>query len=552
MSFSELGGHRSVVEDVYVAPAIGFRERWRAVFARVAGHVSWAVVRRRVLDAGLLGAIAYVHLLFARAFTFGQIGFDEGYFLSEGFFLGKGLVPYRDFQEFKPPLVFVANMLAIKLFGLHGMRFRYFFTLMSLLAFAAVAIALLSRRTPRLVVLALGAIMLDHFFDTKFHEAGVINTSETIGVIAFLFGVAVLLFKTRRPHRLQQLIGGVLLALAPLGKEPLAVPTLFAWLSLLLLDRADNGGDRAATIAFVKRTVLGAASVAGVWLAYMLITRSLGWYILQLRETMVYTSDHNEMYGIFPKLPFWDACRESWTRLKKSYVNPATIGAFIPYMVAAMLLWRRNVAVMAGAVMATFLGGLYAVTIGHGFFGHYFIIAMSGTFFFAIMGALAFGTRVTGVEPRWRLWLGIFLCATTFYSLQPRIERERANWSKYQPQSPPVSDALVRFVREHSSPKDRIWNIGKPGIYPFSNRATASRIPFMHDSLLHIYPGKTEAERLAPYRLELDQTMPKLVIFGGDRKGREKHMDLLVMPFLNEHGYRLVNGLEVPVYERPY
>jgi hypothetical protein len=531
-----------------------FRERCRALLARVAGYARLPAFRRRLLDAGVLGAVAYIHLLFAQAFTYTQMRFDEQFFLSEGFYVGKGLVPYRDFQEFKPPLVFVANMLAIKLFGLDGMRFRYFFTLVSLLAFVGVAIALLSRRTPRLVVLALEAIMLDHFFDTRFHEAGVINTSETIGVIAFLIAVAVLLFKARRPQRqqLQQLIGGALLALAPLGKEPLAIPTLFAWVALLLLDHADSGNDMAATIAFVKRTVLGAVSVAAVWLVYMLITRSLGAYILQLRETLVYSAEHNEMYGVFPKLPFWDALDESWTRLKKTYVNPGILGAFIPYMVAAMLLWRRNVASIAAAVAATFLGGLYAVTIGHGFFNHYYILAMSGTFFITIMGALAVGARVTGLEPRWRLWLGVFLCATTFYSLKPRYEHEREQWSKYRPQPPPVSDRLVRFVREHSGPKDSIWSVGMPAIYPFADRVPASRIPYMHDSILHMFPGKTDAERLAPYRLQLDRTMPKLVILGAERKGREKHMDLLVTPFLTEHGYRLLKGSEVPVYERPY
>jgi hypothetical protein len=88
-----------------------------------------------------------------------------------------------------------------------------------------------------------------------------------------------------------------------------------------------------------------------------------------------------------------------------------------------------------------------------------------------------------------------------------------------------------------------------------ADRRSASRIPYIHDSLLHLYAGHTAAEKLAPFRQELDRKMPKLVILDEGRSGREQHMDVLVMPFLRDHGYRLITGpaaAEVPVYERPY
>ncbi len=77
----------------------------------------------------------------------------------------------------------------------------------------------------------------------------------------------------------------------------------------------------------------------------------------------------------------------------------------------------------------------------------------------------------------------------------------------------------------------------------------------MHDSLLHMYPGQTAAEKLGSFRAELDAKMPKLVILDEGRAGREQHMDLLVTPFLRDHGYQLIKGrdvAEVPVYQRPY
>ena len=73
--------------------------------------------------------------------------------------------------------------------------------------------------------------------------------------------------------------------------------------------------------------------------------------------------------------------------------------------------------------------------------------------------------------------------------------------------------------------------------------------------MLHLYPGRTAAEKLATFRAELDVKMPKLVILDEGRAGREQHMDLLITPFLRDHGYQLIKGPDaagVPVYQRPY
>ena len=53
------------------------------------------------------------------------------------------MVPYRDFQEFKPPMIFIVNALGLKLFGLEGMRYREFFHLLSLAGFVAIAVVIL-------------------------------------------------------------------------------------------------------------------------------------------------------------------------------------------------------------------------------------------------------------------------------------------------------------------------------------------------------------------------------------------------------------------------
>jgi hypothetical protein len=515
------------------------------------------VPRRALAGCATLFVVAYFHGVVARPFLYAPIGFDEQFFLYEGYSLGRGLVPYRDFQEFKPPVIFLANMLALKLFGLPGMGFRRLFTLLALAGFLAVAAALLSRRVHPLIVIGLEAMMAHHFFDPKFLWAGwldigAINNSEALGVDFFLMSLGVLLAKTRW-RTLQQVVGGALLALAPLSKEPFALPAIAAWLCLMTLYQNESIEPR-AWMRFAARTILGAISVAGVWFVYMVATRSVRWYALALRESFIYARYHNTMYGIFPpNLGILDTLEESWRRLRELYVNPSRMVPFVPLFVAAVTLWRRRLLRIATLVVATYLAGLFAVAIGHGFFSHYFVLAMAGTFFAATLGAVALNDRLEQVATRNRFWICAWVGAAGLGSLWPQYEQVEKDWKTFRPADPPVDMNVVRMIQEHTTPNDRIWNIGVPAIYVFSGRLSASRIPYMHDTLLHIYPGKTDAERLAPYRAELETTMPKLVILGPQGSdGRGQHMDLLVNPFLTAHGYKRISpdGMDA-IYELP-
>jgi hypothetical protein len=279
----------------------------------------------------------------------------------------------------------------------------------------------------------------------------------------------------------------------------------------------------------------------------LLVTRSMSAYLINLRETFVYARDHNVLYGVFPKVGFWDTWAENWKRIKTIYVNPAHLEPFLLLFAAAGFLWPRRALLLGGLVTATFLAGLYAVTIGHGLFLHYFVMAMTGTFFAAALGA-ANVARLTGSQRR---WIAVAVGAAGCYAVWPAYQSIQATlWATPHP---PIDDRLVQFIDDHSSRDDRIWSIGNAAVYCFADRKTASRIPFMHDSLLHLYPGATDAERLAPYRAELESHLPKLVIVGAEgADGRPHHMELLVNPFLADHHYKKISPADLDaVYELP-
>ncbi len=505
----------------------------------------------RVLDVVALAFVAHFHRILGTKFHFAQLGFDEHYFVWEGFSMAKGMVPYRDFQEFKPPMIFFVNAMALKLFGLDAMGYRRMFMLLSLLAFLALAVALLSRGVSRWLTCGLAALMINHFFDGGLHDS-TINNAESLGLDFFLMGAGVLLVKTSW-KRTQQLAGGVLLSLAPLSKEPLAIATAAAWLALLLLDRFE-AKDEPSTKRFFKYTVGGVALVLGSWLLYMLLTRSLGWYVFQLKLNIAYTKNYALQLGWFPKDPTEGVWAESWRRLRETYANWGRLGVFVPLFVAAVLLWPGRRKLIGLAALACMAGALYAVTVGKGFAPHYYIMAMTGTFFLAVLGAIAIDGYAQKAGPTLHRWAAFSVVGVAIVALWPRYsdERDKIAAKTYKPVDPPVSQAHVALVQAHSSPGDRIWTLGEPLLYVFSDRLSAVREPAVVDELIQYYPGSTDEERVAPEREELIQNRPKLIVFGDDPVpgyGRkQKYIRLLAMPFIKDYGYKQIDE---KVYERP-
>ena len=99
-------------------------------------------------------------LILNKRFYYSYIAYDEGFFVWGGWSITKGLAPYRDFIEFKPPLVFITHALAQLLFGFKDGGYRKFFTLFPLGSLLALQLSLVVRRVGR--VLAMSLVLGDH------------------------------------------------------------------------------------------------------------------------------------------------------------------------------------------------------------------------------------------------------------------------------------------------------------------------------------------------------------------------------------------------------
>ena len=158
--------------------AFSLRDWFEARGARLLRDPASAMAR--VFDVATIGFVIAFHRILGKRFLCAQFGFDEHYFVWEGFSVTKGMVPYRDFFEFKPPMVILVNALGLRIFGLDHLAYRQIFSLLSLAGFLSLTIALLSRATNRWLIAALMALMINHYFDGALHDSTV-NNAESVG-----------------------------------------------------------------------------------------------------------------------------------------------------------------------------------------------------------------------------------------------------------------------------------------------------------------------------------------------------------------------------------
>jgi hypothetical protein len=523
-----------LLQDEVDDPARGASPRAGASPTRFA--VAWQRLQPRAYDALVLVGITLFHHVLGVKYRFAQIAYDERFFLNEGWSVLMGQIPYRDFQEFKPPVIFFVHALGIQLFGLEGLGYRKFLALLSLSGFLVLALALLSRRDHRLLAAAVLMLMVNHFYDKGLHHA-VINNAETLALDFFVLGTGVLLARTKW-ERTQLVLGGVLLSLSPLSKEPMAFATAAAWLTLLILRGIEAGSWQAAR-RFALYTIVGVAGVAASWLAYMLVTDSLSWYVLQLKLNFAYTENYAYQLRWASRNPEGGKLAEMFRRLHRGYANSAHLAVFIPFFVALLAWPGRRRLVSAGALL-TFAAALYGVSIGGGFADRYFIMGLTGTFFGVALGVIA----LDELTKRWRdsvaHGLGVLSMGVALFLTWPRFAQEWKRYGSYAAPAPPVSQEDIAFVHQHTSPGDKIWTTDDPLLYPFSGRESAFRGGIVLDEIIEYYPGKSDKERLAPIRQGLEEKRPKVVVLGDTRvraRRKRRYMRALVMPFLRDNGY---------------
>jgi hypothetical protein len=493
-------------------------------------------------NGSLIGAAAVLTFLsavfgtLARHLTYSYVNDDERAFVWTGWAINRGLVPYRDFSDFKPPLVFLTNAIALRFFGVEQQAYRSFFTGFATLSFLALILALLSLGVNKFVVTAFGLFICHLWLQTWFHDSS-FDDAESIGLAYFFFGVACFLARTRA-RAVTDFLGGVLLSLAVLSKEPYGLAAIPTWAAFLSMRSAEEESPRAWR-RFALFSLSGVALVA-VWLVgYFGVHGALGVYATTVMRYATMGKKVCVAAGLWQPGTFLEEWSVRLRHLSEELVNFVQLGAALPFLIAPFALGdRRDRRTTLSAAIAV-LGSLYAVTLGGCFYNHYYILGMAGLFVWMILGALRLSAGMAALSPRLAIYAGVFIVLLPGWAIWPRIAVARETEFVVNP--PPESPDLVAYIRANTTPDDAIFTTGLPSLYTQANRKHATREGIYNDLFIDLYDGETDRERASGYYQELVQSRPKLIIV--DQKSpqlRPRYDAALWTPFIQEFGYRRV------------
>jgi hypothetical protein len=501
--------------------------------------ISWVSLARRIAQwirsapIVWVGLLVAVEIILARRQLGAPTGFDESYFVWEGWAVNHRLVPYRDFIEFKPPVVFWMNGLALRLFGVSGFGFRWLFIL-SLVVATVLLFAVLCRRggDRALAFLAAAGVayatMAPHLHDSS------LDDSETIGMLFFLYGTTALLWNGAR-RDITVVLGGALLSLAALSKEPYAVPVLATWATLGFLAREERGlpWRRYATL-----TLFGVAAVVVPVLLYLVASRALPFY---LRDVRLYFS-YAKQIGCEHPHSLRELAQQAWPLLAEKVLIPEMFASAVPLLVAFAVLPGTGLAVRVGLALAV-LGGFYAVTVGGCYFPHYYTMGLTGLFLWIALGTLALSRWLAEGPFELRRWVRWALLAGAVVHMGPTVAlAARTSYPIPHGGTLGVSPSVIAFVKKSTSPRDTIFSDGSPALYVLTDRRPAIREVCLLDEFIPVGPGHTDEERLAPLRAELLARPPKVVYFGPEFAGRKQRTrNALWIPFLRDQHYQKIS-----------
>ncbi len=495
---------------------------------------------------------AYVFVLLNDSMRHSAGWGDEGYFVWCGWSLLKGLVPYRDFMEFKPPFVFLTYALALKLHGLENFGYRQFFLYFPLLSILCMQAALLSRRIDRLLAMGFSLALIHLWVTHEFHDYALSDT-ESIGLSYYFLGTACLLARTRRPAFMAAL-GTALLIACTQSKDPFLPCVVVTWAACFFA-RERTGTLKVDALTYLEWSTIGGAVVVVGLLIFLAPTGALAAYVRMVgRYTVIYRDPVLSFCvagGVFkPTTPFNDLLRQAGA-LAHDYANLPTMGFLIPFASGLVIFARRRaLPVIVGGVLALLMGVL-AASASNCPWKHYYNMVLGGLFFLLALGLDAMAAQLRATSAPVRALVRVAMLTGIVVVLWPRVEAERLAYGTRT--FPPVMGEPVpgvfELIRAHTTPADKIVTNGNPILYVQTERISGVRESVFLDPILGYYVGQTDKDKLRTVYDEMLASKPKIIVLDPSYAyARGRHAAALWQPFLTEQHYEKLSD---NVYLRP-
>ena len=366
------------------------------------------------------------------------------------------------------------------------------------------------------------------------------NDSETYGFAFALLGFSIgsLAGSSERQSQklLLQLLSGVFFGLSVFSKELFVLSVAPAW---LLVARNQNGCGWDWRQLLVS--AMGCIAVASAFFIYLVIHSALLPYLDLVGFYRSFAANYGVDIGRFPRVSGFSAILPSWSILHGALYN-------FNHLAFVMLLWfvlpfmffrkaaRRGKLVDVIIASAAVVLGMAAISVGHCFWVHYYLMGATGLVLLSVLGADVvsefLSTRKTYMSVVAFTCLSMSLYyvghdTTVTVLKQPVAYQERA-WDPL----------VVQTINRHSGPGDYILTTEGPLIYVAMNRKGPLGLNFFVDEILPYLTSDNRTLKIDLLFATLEKNLPKVCYFPSWLRPRQHRFhELLFTPLLAKHNY---------------
>jgi hypothetical protein len=476
--------------------------------------------------------------LFVRSRFLSDVGFDEGLFIWYGSLINKGLVPYKDFFEPKPPVIFFANALGLKIFGTKHFLFRLF---PSLIAVFSIFLLFPTLRVRKISIFLTALLTLQYAYwllGPQFHDSG-LNDSETYGLAFTIIGFSLVSISSVKEKKSKigtalALVGGVAFGLATLSKELFLFSVIPAGVIACFHPRQKTTIDY-FDLKALRLLIVGGLSVGLTFVAYLLVTESFKPYVDLLSFYRSLAANFCIDIGRFPSVSGFGVFQVSWQFLHSQLFNLRQLAFVLPMSACALFFLKRT-----WIIVTLFFGsalGVLAISIGHCFWIHYYLLGLTGLILPAVIGATLMTDRMSHMRPL--PFIAIYGALTLALSASVLPTTLKTASEKKQFPSFSVDATFAKTVEEYTQAGDYVLTTGGPIAYIALDRLNP--LPYLAvfaQEVIPYFPGSTDREKFVDLSLAIEKHLPKVMYFPLTQRRRQTAYFLFLFePILKKYNY---------------
>jgi hypothetical protein len=264
-----------------------------------------------------------------------------------------------------------------------------------------------------------------------------------------------------------------------------------------------------------------------------------------VKEDLVYSKYYAQDLGRFVNGSFGENLKFDISSVYSGYNGGAYFFALAPFYAAFFWRWKWSFFTVLN-ILGIFLGA-YAVSMGHCFWRHYYIMGFLPFILPAVYGAVF----ISDALRKYSFVLGIFFIVWAVFLFTYRIwsVSEACKAVEMGNDFYPLPRELKMAVDKYTSKDDSILLLtSQPYYYVALDRRNSFRRVEFVDELIREYDGNTGEEKLRLTKLEIEKNLPKLIFLenGWLFPEQQKHLKQVFIPLIRGHGYRTVgNGIFV-------